>query len=129
MKPRTALIIAAFVAIILVVVVVLLTGAKPELAIARSDIVGGGGLVTELNRAELVDTNATAAVWYRLSSKASRKLETFSRKHLNQRVRFVIGTNVVVEETMYSVISDGQLDLFFPTTDQALVVQKALMEK
>jgi preprotein translocase subunit SecD len=128
MKPRTALILATLVAILLVVVV-LLTGNSSKFVIARRDIVGGGGLVTELNRAKLVDTNATAAVWYRLSSKAARRLETFSRKHLNQRVQFVIGTNVVVEETMYSVISDAQLDLFFTNTDQALVVQKALMEK
>jgi len=97
------------------------TGSKPQFVIAPSDIVGGGGLVTKLNRAKLVDTNMTAAVWIRLSDKAAHNLEIFSREHLNQRVQFQLGTNVV-EETMYSVITNRELDLFFPSTDEAMEV-------
>ena len=103
------------------------TGNKPQLLIAFSDIVGGGGLVTKLNRAKLIDTNMTAAVWIRLSDKAAHKLEIFSREHLNQRVQFQVGTNVV-EETMYSVITDKQLDLFFSSTDEAMAVQRAIAD-
>lgn len=103
------------------------TGNTPQLLIALSDIVGGGGLVTKLNRAKLVDTNMTAAVWIRLSDKAAHDLEIFSREHLNQRVQFQLGTNVV-GETMYSVITNKELDLFFPSTDEAIAVQRAVAD-
>src|SRR5207248_3222156 len=100
----------------------------PQFSLALSDI-SGGGLVIATNQPELVAAHKQFVEFLRLSSTAATDLQKFSQTHLNQQVQFLIGTNVVAQQTISSVITNNELDLYYPSWAATKVVSDALVKK
>ena len=53
----------------------------------------------------------------------------FAQEHLNQRVQFLVGTNLLVETQMSPVISRGELELSCSTVEEAQATADSLTNK
>jgi hypothetical protein len=101
---------------------------KPIFPITRADVYTTAitYITNPNNVAKLPDTNKTVAIWIKLSSPAAAHFETFTRQHLHQPAQIHVGTNLVSDLTISSVVTNGEFDLFFATGKEALNVYHAL---
>jgi hypothetical protein len=63
------------------------------------------------------------------SSSKAAEFQKFTQEHLNQRVQILVGTNLVIEPMVCSVIPGGEIELSFSTPEAAQAIADILTKK
>jgi preprotein translocase subunit SecD len=100
----------------------------PQFQISATDV-STASYQNVTNRADLVAAHKTAVVDVVFSSSKATEFGKFTQEHLNQQVQILVGSKVVAEPTINSVISSGAIELNFSTPEEAQAVVDSLTKK
>jgi hypothetical protein len=133
MKTRIVLIFTGVVGISLVLWLMLVGHVKPQHTISRRDIVTAA-VSDKLNPARLPDTNITAAIWVRLTKRATSGFEKYSPERPDQNIHILHGANSIADIALYHEYTNEQtgemeIDLFFTNYDEATKAYAGLVAK
>lgn len=100
----------------------------PEFSIRAADV---SSAIVQIvtNRPDMSATRRSALVDVRFSSKAAAEFRKFTREHLNQHVRILVGYKVVASPWIRAVIPAGEIELTFSTPEEAQLFADALTKK
>ncbi|HEY5297520.1 MAG TPA: hypothetical protein VIK59_06320 [Verrucomicrobiae bacterium] len=104
------------------------TTGTPQFSIAASDV-STASIQIATNTPNLVAAHKTAVVDVQFSIKAAADFQKFTQEHLHQKIQILVGSKVVLQPVVESVISSGELELPFSTPEEAQAVADTLNKR